>query len=179
MVDAVLARALFEEAARKSSLVWARTSADGAARALWHVADGAGGVLVVGGGAGGEQPLFGLDAVSEAWLTVRSKDARARLVTLPVAVERVPSGTAAWDEAVALLKGKRLNAVDLVDGGDGVDGLEARWGRECVVLRMAPVEGAAALDGGDASGAAPPVPSPATTRGRVPRRVGRGRKRFR
>ncbi|GAA3219775.1 hypothetical protein GCM10020256_25160 [Streptomyces thermocoprophilus] len=64
-----------------------------------------------------------------------------------------------WLAAVAELKGKRLNAPD-------GEAMPARWARECRVLRLEPA--GAPLPLPDGSLAAPPVPSPATTREPLP-----------
>ena len=72
----------------------------------------------------------------------------------------------------AQLAGKRLNASGTVEE------TAARWAAECVVSRLAPagdpVEAASTLP--DASGAAPPPPTPATRRTRNPFRLHRVRR---
>jgi hypothetical protein len=156
--DAPLDRALVEEAARKSGLVWV------AGQALWHVwLDGA--VCVVGSADGrGEQPLpEALTDGAETVVTVRSKDKGGRLVTFPARVSELPSGGEAWRAAVDELKGGRLNAPD-------ADTITERWARECRVLRLEPsgppVEKPGAMP--DGSGAAPPRPTAAVTRRAIP-----------
>ncbi|GAA2924607.1 hypothetical protein GCM10020221_20690 [Streptomyces thioluteus] len=67
----------------------------------------------------------------------------------------LPPDGEAWGEAVAELKGKRLNAV-------GFETLTERWARECRVLRLEPTGSSEPLP--DASLAAVPLPTPATTR---------------
>ncbi|RKN47088.1 hypothetical protein [Streptomyces hoynatensis] len=156
---AAFERALIEEAARKSALVWVR-GPDGPARALWHVWH-EGAVLVVGGP--GEQPLDGLGLADGGAATVscRSKDNGGRLVVWPARVSELAPGGAGWAAAVAELAARRLNAADA-----GPEALAARWGRDCRVLRLEPAgapsqaPGRMPADGG----AAPPLPSPATTR---------------
>jgi hypothetical protein len=164
----LLRRALIEEAAKKSGLIWVR-AADGPARALWHAwHDGA--VCVVGDGPG-EQPLHGLTPGTEAEVTVRSKDKGGRLVTWTAHVTELTPGTEPWQSAVLELKGKRLNAPDGEAAPD-------RWSRECRVLRLEPTGATAALP--DTSLAAPPPPTPATTRGAMPQalpKLLRGRRR--
>ncbi|WP_151771399.1 hypothetical protein [Streptomyces abyssomicinicus] len=153
-------RALVEEAAKKSALVWVRADGGdvpGPDRPLWHVwHDGA--VCLVGDGPG-EQPLPGLADGGHAVLTLRSKDKGGRLVACRAAVTEPAAGSAAWEEAVAELKGKRLNAVD-------AEAMPARWARECRVLRLEPVGPALAQPSG-ALAAAPP-PTAATTREPLP-----------
>ncbi|WP_052851639.1 hypothetical protein [Streptomyces avicenniae] len=168
-------RALVEEAARKSALVWVR-GPGGTARALWHVwHDGA--VWLVGGP--GEQPLDGLGLVDggRAEVSCRSKDKGGRLVVWPVAVTEPAPGGEAWTAAVAELSAKRLN------GRDAPGATADRWRDGCRVLRLGqegePTQRPGAMP--TASEAAPPLPSPATTRSPTPsglpaRRARRGRR---
>lgn len=151
-----LDRALVEEAAKKSGLVWV-TGPAGPSRPLWHVWH-EGAVCLVGDGPG-EQPLPALTDGGPAEVTVRSKDKGGRLVTWSATVVALAPGTDAWEAAVAELKGKRLNAPD----GEAMPG---RWARECRVLRLEPTGVTTPPPGG--SLAAPPLPSPATTREPVP-----------
>ncbi|MBQ0983850.1 hypothetical protein KBZ10_04790 [Streptomyces sp. F63] len=170
-----LDRALIEEAAKKSGLVWVRGSAD-PDRPLWHVWH-EGAVCVVGGGPG-EQPLTGLDradgsgARTTVTVTVRSKDKGGRLVSFQAAVTELPPGSPEWAATVAELSGKRLNAPDS-------GSVTERWARECRVLRLTPAGGPAPLP--DGSLAAPPPVTPATTRraapGALPKLLLRGRGR--
>ncbi|MDH6575525.1 hypothetical protein [Kitasatospora sp. MAP5-34] len=155
-----LDRALLEEAAKKSGLLWVRADGEQQSRALWHAwQDGA--VVVVGDGA--EQPLHGLTAGSTAAVTVRSKDKWGRLTGWTARVTELAPQSEAWLGAVEELKGKRLNAPDTDTIGD-------RWARECRVLRLEPTgpltEHPAAMP--DGSHAAVPMPSTATTREPVP-----------
>ncbi|MEV7118541.1 hypothetical protein [Kitasatospora griseola] len=151
-----LDRALVEEAAKKSGLLWVRPAGQPHARPLWHAwHDGA--VVVVGDGA--EQPLHGLAAGAPATLTLRSKDKGGRLVAFSATVTAVAPGTPAWDGAVEELKGKRLNAPDTDTIGD-------RWARESRILRLEPTGPLAAHP--DDSLAAAPMPTPVTTRKPIP-----------
>ncbi|MFD9908620.1 hypothetical protein [Streptomyces sp. NPDC059063] len=153
--DTLLGRALVEEATKKSGLIWVRGA--GPARALWHVwHDGA--AHLVGDGPG-EQPLPELADGATAEVTVRSKDKGGRVVAWTATVTELAPRSEAWEAAVAELKGKRLNAPD---GEAMVD----RWAGECRVLRLAPRDVGLGLP--DGSLAAPPPPSPATTRQPVP-----------
>lgn len=152
-----LDRALIEEAAKKSGLLWV----DG--QALWHAwVDGA--VVVVGGGPG-EQPLPGpgLSDGGTATVTVRSKDKGGRLVAFPVRITELSPDGEAWTAAVEELKGKRLNAPD-------AETMTERWARECRVLRLEPAGDPLERPGAmpDRSGAAAPVPTSAVTRHPIP-----------
>ncbi|QNP65164.1 hypothetical protein [Streptomyces genisteinicus] len=155
MTTPPLAKALVEEATRKSGLVWVR--GDGPARALWHVWH-EGAAHVVGDGPG-EQPLPGLRDGGAAEVTVRSKDKGGRLVVWTASVRQLAPGSPEWDAAVGELKGKRLNAPD-------AERMTERWARECRVLRLEPREAFTEMSG--ESLAAPPLPSGAVTRRAVP-----------
>ncbi|MEU6478283.1 hypothetical protein ABZ858_15600 [Streptomyces sp. NPDC047017] len=156
MTDALLQRALVEEATKKSGLIW--VSGPGVpARALWHVWH-EGAACLVGDGPG-EQPLPGLADGGPAEVTVRSKDKGGRLVTWAARVVQLAPDSEAWRAAVAELKGKRLNAPD----GEAMTG---RWARECRVLRLEPTGTTAPLPDGPLAEA--PLPTPATTRRPVP-----------
>ncbi|WP_225827245.1 hypothetical protein [Streptomyces naphthomycinicus] len=157
MTSEPLDQALIEEGSKKSGLIWVRGADAAAARALWHVWH-EGAVCVVGGGPG-EQPLEGLPDGGAAEVSVRSKDKGGRLVTFPVTVAELVSGSEQWEAAVAELKGKRLNAPDGEE-------MPARWARECRVLRLVPTGAVTPVPAGDL--AARPVPTPATTREPVP-----------
>ncbi|MDB1086873.1 hypothetical protein PJ985_04755 [Streptomyces sp. ACA25] len=156
-----LDRALIEESAKKSGLVWVR-GPQGPARALWHLwHDGA--VCLVGGP--GEQPLDGLGLADggPATVSVRSKDKGGRLVVWPAVVrEPVPDGEL-WRATAEELRGKRLNAPD-------TEQLTERWARECRLLRLEPSGPPSQRPGQlpQDSGAAPPLPTPNTTRGPLP-----------
>ncbi|MBO1337050.1 hypothetical protein [Streptomyces sp. VRA16 Mangrove soil] len=153
----LLDAALVEEATKKSGLIWVRGT--GVERALWHVWH-EGAAHVVGDGPG-EQPLPGLTDGGAATVTVRSKDKGGRLVGWQAKVVELTPGGEAWEAAVGELKGKRLNAPD-------AETMTERWARECRVLRLEPVRGAAPVPAGAGSLAAPPPASPATTRNPVP-----------
>ncbi|GAA2401162.1 hypothetical protein GCM10010420_30040 [Streptomyces glaucosporus] len=155
-------RALIEESAKKSALVWVR-GPQGPDRPLWHVwHDGA--VCLVGDGPG-EQPLsvLGLVHGGTATVTARSKDKGGRLVVWPARVVELPPGGEEWRAAAAELAGKRLNAPDAAT-------IAERWARECRVVRLEPagppVEGPGAMP--DGPRAAAPLPTSATTRGPAP-----------
>ncbi|WP_055492416.1 hypothetical protein [Streptomyces sp. TP-A0356] len=164
MTSELLDRALVEEATKKSGLIWVQgapspgTDAQGGpARALWHVWH-EGAAHVVGDGPG-EQPLTGLVDGGDAVVTVRSKDKGGRIVTWPARVVELSPASPEWEGAVAELKSKRLNAPDGEE-------MPQRWRRECRVLRLEPRGTTMPLP--EDSLAAPPVPTPATTRRPIP-----------
>ncbi|MEV0318752.1 hypothetical protein ACIBKX_19970 [Streptomyces sp. NPDC050658] len=156
MTETLLARALVEEATKKSGLIWVR--GDGpAARALWHVWH-EGAACLVGDGPG-EQPLPGLADGSTAEVTVRSKDKGGRVIAWTASVTELAPRSEEWEAAVGELKGKRLNAPD-------AERMTERWAAECRVVRLAPKDAVTELP--DGSLAAPPLPTSATTRQPVP-----------
>ena len=95
-------------------------------------------------------------------MTVRSKDKGGRLVAWTAAVTVLEPHSEEWEAAVGELKGKRLNAPD-AEQADGA--LGAR-----VPGRAADARRASSTDLPDASLAAPPLPTGATTRRRRPPR---------
>ena len=162
--------ALIEEAAKKSSLVWlspaglsepAKGPQRSGPQAVWHVwHDGA--VTIVAGGAEQPLPMWAVPGrVVEVGM--RSKDAGGRLISWLSQVELVVPGTPDWGAAAAALHAERLN---LPEGDD----YQRRWARESAILRMRPLGGAVRPDGG--SEAAPPLATPATTLGRMPKMIG-------
>lgn len=151
--------ALVAEAGRKSGLLWASWDGSTRPRPLWHVwHDGAACVVIDGG----EQPAPGLAAAQQAEVVLRSKDTGARLVTWTAGVEVLAARTPEWESAVEALRPERLNA--------GAEDLAVRWAESSTVLRLVPTgdvrERPGAYDAG--SHAAPPAPTPATTRGKRP-----------
>jgi hypothetical protein len=162
--------ALIEEAAKKSSLVWlspaglseaAKGPNRSGPQAVWHVwHDGA--VTIVAGGAEQPLPVWAVPGrVVEVGM--RSKDAGGRLISWLSQVELVVPGTPEWGAAAAALHAERLN---LPEGDD----YQKRWAKESAILRMRPLGGAVPPEG--RSEAARPVPTPATTLGRMPKMIG-------
>ncbi len=90
---------------------------------------------------------------------MRSKDKGGRIVAWTAGVAVLAPHSEEWEAAVGELKGKRLNAPD-------AERLTARWARECRVVRLTPT--ASGTDLPRTSLAAPPLPTPATTRRPVP-----------
>jgi hypothetical protein len=157
VVDAAEA-ALIAELAKKSGVCW--VGVDGQTHPVWHVwLDDA--MYVVSGGT--EQPLPRLEDATVT-VTLRSRDGGGRLVTWPAAVSRLTRDDPDWVSITTALVAARLNLPDPATAAEG-------WASGSVVHRLQPagdlVEGPGALS--DESHAAPPVATPATTRGRLPR----------
>jgi hypothetical protein len=152
--------ALVAELARKSGLCWVGYGEPVRQHPVWHVWNEDAIGLVVGGE---EQPLPGIEQQTEVLVLLRGKSTRHRLATCRARVEPVEPGTDAWDALVPALVSSRLNLVDQQQAPQ-------RWAERSRVLRLVPlelVEQPGSLS--DASGAAVPVDSPATTAGRQPR----------
>ena len=169
----LLDRALVEESAKKSGLLWV-SAGDGSDRPVWHVWH-EGAVVIVGGGA--EQPLYGWATGDAVTVTARSKDSWGRLVAWPARVEELPAESPEWAAAVEELKAKRLNSPDFAT-------VTERWARESRVLRLVPAGPSTEHPGAEPtdSHAAVPVPTPATTRQPAPAALPRllfGRRRAR
>jgi len=160
--------ALVAEACTRTDVVWVRPYAsgvprtDGGHRLAWHVwHDGA--VVVVQGG--GEQdlppPAEGMEVL------VPSKDAGHRLLTLLTTTQVLLPGSDEWSAAAQALSAARLNEPDPRHQRE-------RWASAALVVRMTPVRVLAAGPGGNGtpSGAAAPVPTPATTVNRRPWHLG-------
>jgi len=127
-------RALVDEAARRSSVLWLRYGDDERARPAWHVwRDGAVFVVAEAGTrvGGGEQWLPGLADARTATVICRAQDSRARLVTWQATVRPLQPRTAEWEAAAAALRSARLNASDLA-------GLIDRWATTAVIVRLDP-----------------------------------------
>lgn len=169
---------LVEEAAKKAAIAWLRVG-DRPETAVWCLwSEGA--LYVVSGP--GEQPAPGLADADTATVLLRG-DHGGRIVSCPVAVDRVEPGSPLWEQVAPQLAGKRLNA------SGGAAQLVARWAARCVVSRLTPTGelattppaagDAAATRGADpGSLAAPPRPTPAARRTAKPfmlRRGGRSR----
>jgi hypothetical protein len=156
-----LEAALVEELMRKSGLCWVRLRGGDRDHPVWHIwQDGA--AYVVSGGT--EQPLPGIDSADTAVVIPRTKDSRQRLLAWCADVHTVRPGDLEWDTVVRALVSARLNLPDLHDAAE-------RWARECVVTRLAPTGEIAERPDAPPEGdlAAPPLPTPATTRRGLPR----------
>lgn len=160
--------AVLAEVARRTKVCWVRVPASGPARGLWHVWASDACLVVVGGGEQAHPELEAAPAGSLVHVTMASKDSGGRLVTWVGRVEPVTPEDSEWAPVTAALAAERLNATD----GDAAP---QRWAATSRVLRLVPtgelVEAPGTLPSG--SLAAPPVPSPAVTRGRLPFVLGR------
>lgn len=143
--------ALLSEAAKKSGLLWIDVPGDRAWPA-WHVWLDGSAYVVTGPG---EQPLPVLPR--DVAVTFRSKDTGGLLVTVPAQATVLTPDDPRWDEVSTSLKSSRLNA----PAGDTI----ARWASEATVYALTPhgdtLEGPGSYS--QESGAAQPVPTPATT----------------
>lgn len=160
---------LIAAACAKAGLVW--VGVPGARPLpLWHVWHFGALAVVVGGQ---EQPDPVPDGAAAVEVRVPSKDNRARLLSFTARVEQVAPDDERWERVTFALKGGRLNALD-------ADTLVDRWAATSRVLLLTPDGGLSERPGryDDASGAAPPPPSPATTDTWRPFHAG-GRKRLR
>lgn len=153
--------ALVEEVMKKTAICWVRWPEDGRDHPVWHSwHDGA--AYVVAGR--GEQPLPGIETASSATVTTRTKDSRTRLLLWDAAVTRLQPGTEEWADAVSRLQADRLNLRD-------PEQVAKRWAADCTIARFTPTgvggEGPGSYSSEDLSRA--PLPTGATTRGRLPR----------
>jgi hypothetical protein len=160
--------ALVAEACRKTSLLWLRLPGSPTSHAAWHVwHEGAAYVVHGVDPSSDEQRLPGLDSAPSVEVIVRSKDTGGRLVTWTARPMLVEPGTDAWESAAQALAGERLNA-------GNAETLTQRWAQSAHIVRLEPVGGAVEAPGrlSTDSHAAPPAPTPATTRGPLPFVVG-------
>lgn len=166
MTDA-FATALIAELGKKTGVCWLRYDAAGdqpgagRPRPAWHVWYDDALHLVAGGR---EQPLPGLAQADRVEVTMRSKDSGGRLVTWVGRPSVVRPDEEAWQGATDALVADRLNLEDLATAKD-------EWAAHSVVIRLDPtgelLEQPGALSSDDH--AAAPPPTPATTRGPLPR----------
>lgn len=162
-----LARALVAELAKKTGVSWLRH--DQRTHAVWHVWHDDALCLVSGGD---EQPLPDIEDGARVEVVLRSKDNGGRLVTWVGTASVVRPGSAEWEPVTAALVAGRLNLADLATAADG-------WAASSVVRRIVPtgelVEAPGSLS--DDAHRATPLPTPATTRGPLPRVLHRRVKR--
>jgi hypothetical protein len=159
--------ALVAELAKKTSVSWVRY--DDRTHPVWHVWHDDALCLVSGGE---EQPLPDIEDGARVEVLLRSKDNGGRLVTWvgTAAVVRPDSGE--WGPVTAALVPGRLNAPDLTTVAD-------RWAGTSTVRRIVPTGEFVEAPGGlsDDAHREVPAPTPATTRGRLPRVLHRRVKR--
>ncbi len=157
--ETVPSLALIAELAKKTGVCWLRY--DGATHPAWHawVSDA---LFVVSGGA--EQPLPGIEHAARTEVTMRSKDHGGRLLTWVGAVSVVRPEDELWEPVTAALVTGRLNLADPAHAPE-------QWARHSVVTRIAPTAEVVERPGTLSAEAhlAAPQPTPATTRGRLPR----------
>jgi hypothetical protein len=167
MDDPHLGAALVAELAKKTGVSWVRHAQQ--THAVWHVWHDDALCLVSGGD---EQPLPDIEDGARVEVLMRSKDNGGRLLTWVGTASVVPPGSAEWGPVTTALVAGRLNLADLSTAADG-------WAGTSVVRRIVPtgelVEGPGSLS--DDAHRATPLPTPATTRGRLPRVLHRRVKR--
>jgi hypothetical protein len=171
--DPALTTALVAELAKKSATSWLRLPGEDRTWAIWHTwVDGA--LCVVSGG--GEQPLpgpdDGLGDGARVEVLLRSRDTGGRLVTWIGEVQVLHPGDELWAPVTDALVADRLNLRDLATAAD-------EWAAHSVVRRIVPTGEAVEEPGtlGDDAHRAAPLPSPALTRGRLPKVLHRRVKR--
>ena len=171
--------ALVAELAKKTGVcwltytAWTRAGEVTATHAVWHAwveTDGVGALYVVSGG--DEQPLPGIEQVDRVEVTMRSKENGGRLLTWVAQATEVTPADETWEPATTALVSGRLNLDDLSTAAQG-------WAQTSRVTRLVPtgelLEEPGALS--DDAHRAVPRPSPATTRGPLPRILHRRVKR--
>jgi hypothetical protein len=167
--------ALIAELGKKTGVCWLRydepyaPGSGGRSRAAWHIWYDDALHLVAGGD---EQPLPGIEEADRVEVTMRSKESGGRLVTWVGRVTVVSPTDEAWDDVTSALVSDRLNLEDLSTVKDA-------WAARSVVVRVDPTGELLEEPGSlreDAQAAAPP-PTPATTRGPLPRVLHRRQRR--
>lgn len=166
--------ALVAELGKKTSVCWLRYATPErpeSEHAVWHVWH-EGALLLVS--AGTEQPLPGIDRAERVEVTMRSKDNGGRLVTWVGTPARLDPADPQWAPAVAALASARLSIPSLTE-------TPRTWAEGSVVTRVTPTGEVLEEPGSlsQASHAATPRPTPATTRGPLPRVLHRRDRRHR
>jgi hypothetical protein len=157
--------ALVAELAKKTDTSWLHRPGEQRNHPVWHTwHDDA--LCVVSGG--DEQPLpdpaDGMGDGDLVEVVMRSKDNGGRLVTWVGTVSVVRPGDKRWRPVTEALVSDRLNLPDLATAADG-------WAAHSVVRRIVPTGAVAESPESlsDESHRAMPLPSPAITRGRLPK----------
>jgi len=151
--------ALTQETGKKSAVCWLRY--DGVDHAVWHVwLDDA--LCVVSGG--DEQPLPDIEDVETLEVVMRSKDTGQRLITWVGSVSVVNRDDERWEAVTTALVAGRLNLASLDTAAD-------EWARSSVITRIVPTTEIREAPGSlpDDAHLAEPRPTPATTRGPLPK----------
>ncbi|MGZ4470957.1 MAG: hypothetical protein ACXVXM_03225 [Nocardioidaceae bacterium] len=167
MTDQAFARGLIAELGKKTGVSWVRYA--DRSHAVWHLWYDDALCLVSGGD---EQPLPGIEDVDRVEVVMRSKENGGRLVTWVGEVSVVRPEDELWEPVTTALVADRLNLDDLATAAKG-------WAEGSVVTRIVPtgevLESPGDLD--DAAHLQAPRPTPATTRGLLPRVLHRRKKR--
>ena len=174
MTEQAFTGALVTELAKKTGVSWLTYAAPTGSgkvstHAAWHVwVEDA--LYVVSGGT--EQPLPGLAQVDRVEVTMRSKENGGRLVTWVADASAVLPDDERWEPVTAALVSGRLNVPDLATAAAG-------WAETSRVTRLAPTGEVVEQPGSLSADAhlAVPRPTPATTRGALPRILHRRVKR--
>jgi hypothetical protein len=131
VVDPREHRALIEETARRSGLVWLTLPGAPGTRAAWHLwHEGAVWVLTATADDAGEQHVPGLSEAETVTVTLRSKATQERAATTSARVEVVEPRDPRWAAVVQLLSEQRLNPPD------GRAAAAERWAATCVLARL-------------------------------------------
>ena len=172
MTDA-FTTALIAELGKKTGVCWLRyaerESTSPRERPAWHVWYDDALHLVAGGK---EQELPGIADAERVEVVMRSKESGGRLVTWVGSVSVVEPGDEAWEDVTTALVADRLNLDDLATA-------KQEWADGSVVVRIDPTGEVLEQPGelSDAAHSATPPPTPATTRGALPRVLHRRQRR--
>jgi hypothetical protein len=157
--------ALIAELSKKTGVSWLSAAdvdtRDTRTYAVWHVWHDDALCLVSGGG---EQPMPDLDDEARVVVTQRSKDDGGRLVSWVGTAHVVRPGSPEWESVTPALVTDRLNLADPSAAAD-------EWARTSVVRRVVPTGEVLESPGNlsEEDHRAAPEPTPATTRGRLPK----------
>jgi hypothetical protein len=159
VTEPVFTHGLIAELGKKTGVSWIRFG--GRTHAVWHLWYDDALYLVSGGD---EQPLPGIEDVTQVEVVMRSKENGGRLLTWVGSVSVVPPEDARWDEVTAALIPGRLNLDDLSTAA-------RHWAEHSVVSRIVPTGEVLEAPGelSDAAHLGVPPETPATTRGPLPR----------
>lgn len=146
---------------KKAGICWLQYDGSDRDRAVWQLwRDGA--AHVVSGGL--EQPLPGIESVQEATVITRAKDGHQRLLAWRAAVSQVVPTDPEHDDVLSALLADRLNLRDIAQA-------RRDWAERCTVTRLTPTGWLDEAPGQmpDTDHAAAPLPTTATTRGKLPK----------